>query len=278
MSASNVEGMRRHSARAGYYVSVHVMVSPQRWCIKRLCARARDGIIRVDTGMEVASVKQYSCFDILGPIMIGPSSSHTAGAARLGRVARVISGSTPKKVTFYLHGSFAATHRGHGTDKALLAGVLGMLPDDELLPCSFEEAQKLGVTYQLIPRDLGQDVHPNTVLIELESSGGEITRITGSSTGAGKIRIVALDGLPVDFSGDYHTLVTLHEDKPGVVAGVTQELARAGVNIAYMRVFRDQRGKNACMVIESDGSFPDDTRKRIETITGVRRAVVLEPV
>lgn len=244
-----------------------------------MCFAAYGGIITLSTPQEEQpAVKQYSCFDVLGPVMIGPSSSHTAGACRLGQLARAISGGEVSDARFYLHGSFAATFRGHGTDRALLAGVLGMQPDDERLPESFAIARSLGVTYEFSTVDLGEDAHPNSVSMHIRDSAGTTTHITGASLGAGKVKITSIDGLMVDFSGDYHTIITLHHDRPGIVARVSSELAAHSVNIAFMKVFREQRGSNACMVIESDQSFPEGLGRVVSQIPGVRRTVVLEPI
>lgn len=219
-------------------------------------------------------MKEYSCFDILGPIMVGPSSSHTAGACRLGRIARAIAGEEIVEAVFMLHGSFKSTYRGHGTDLALLAGVLGMAPDDERLANSFEEARKAGVAYVFEAADLG-NVHPNSVRFRLKHASGRVTEVTGCSTGGGSVLITEIDGMPVEFSGDYHTLITQHLDRPGIVARVTNELALHNVNIAFMKVFREEKGSRACMVIESDQPIPIEIEARLRTINGLERSVVI---
>ncbi|NLB88313.1 MAG: L-serine ammonia-lyase, iron-sulfur-dependent, subunit beta, partial [Syntrophomonadaceae bacterium] len=163
-------------------------------------------------------------FDVIGPIMVGPSSSHTAGAARLGNIASRICGKDLAKVEFYLHGSFAKTYRGHGTDKALLGGILGMLPSDERIRNSDIIAQEKGLEYDYITADLG-DVHPNTVKIIMYPKEGAFCEVIGSSVGGGNILITSVNGMDIEFSAEYPTIVTKHIDKPGIVAQVTSLLS-----------------------------------------------------
>ena len=222
-------------------------------------------------------MKEYSCFDILGPVMVGPSSSHTAGACRLGGIARLVAGGNVKSVKFLLHGSFARTYKGHGTDRALLAGVLGMRPDDERLPEAFTLAKEAGVEYSYEPTDLG-DVHPNTVRIEITSSTGHVTTLVGSSTGGGAVLVTQVDDMPVEFTGDYNTLITMHLDRPGVVSRVTNGLAAYDVNIAFMRVYRRERGALSCMVIESDQPIPNELAAYLVRMPGIERAIILPTV
>lgn len=216
-------------------------------------------------------------FSIIGPIMVGPSSSHTAGAARLGLVARAILGSEPVKATFYLHGSFAETGKGHGTDRALLAGVLGLTPADQRLPQADRLAEAAGLRYAFFPRDLG-DVHPNTAQLVLRGADGSQVTLTGASVGGGEIVITAIDDLPVEFTCHYPTLLTLHHDQPGMVAQVSAELAAARVNIAFMRVFRRARGGEASMVVETDEDVPAPAVQRISTLPGMIRVRVVKAV
>jgi len=222
-------------------------------------------------------MKDYSVFDILGPVMVGPSSSHTAGACRLGRIARVVAGEDVKQVKFHLHGSFARTYRGHGTDRALLAGVLGMHPDDERLPDAFGIAREAGVPFAFEMVDLG-DVHPNTVKVEITGSGGRVTSITGASVGGGSVLISEIDGMQAEFTGDYHTLITTHTDRPGIVSRVTNALAAYDVNIAFMRVFRTARGAHAIMVIESDQLIPQELTTYLMRMPGVEHALVVPAI
>ncbi len=190
-------------------------------------------------------------FDIMGPIMIGPSSSHTAGAARIGRIARRLLGCCPARAELLLHGSFAATGSGHGTDKALAAGLLDMAPDDPRLPLAFALAEEEGMGVSVGKINL-QGAHPNTVLLKLTAPDGRKLEVQGASLGGGRVRIDAIDGLAAAFSGDLPTLIIRNEDRPGQVAEVAGVLSRREVNIATMQLYRDMRGGLAVMVIESD--------------------------
>ena len=190
-------------------------------------------------------------FDILGPVMVGPSSSHTAGAARIGRMARTLLGSEPVRARILLHGSFADTGVGHGTDRALVGGLLGMKPDDLRIPFAFEEAQKAGLSFTVDKLEL-PDAHPNTALVELEGKGGERLEMQASSVGGGRIVVNRLDGIDVSFTGEYNTLVIRNHDENGAVALVTGILSQLRVNVANMSLCRHKRGADALMVIETD--------------------------
>ncbi|QZY54018.1 L-serine ammonia-lyase, iron-sulfur-dependent subunit beta [Crassaminicella profunda] len=202
-------------------------------------------------------MKNYSAFDIIGPKMVGPSSSHTAGANRLGRVARKIANDDIKSVKFLLHGSFAKTYKGHGTDRALVAGIMGMMENDEELKNSLEIANKQRIKYEFVETNLGE-VHPNTVKFIIEKSNGEQVEIMGASIGGGNIKITEISGLRLEFTGQYPTVITRHKDYPGVIAKVTKMLADYDINIAFMSVYRQDKGQDAFMVIESDHEFKDD--------------------
>ena len=211
-------------------------------------------------------------FDILGPVMVGPSSSHTAGAVRIGRMARRLLGEgTPVFAKIILSGSFAATGQGHGTDRALIAGLLGMQPDDERIPDSFAVAQEKGMGYAFSRANLTGE-HPNTARIELTGKhGGQLTMIA-SSLGGGRIMVVEMNGLRVSFSGDLPTLIVQNRDQPGHVRDVSDILARAGVNIATLHLYRDYPGGNAVMIIETDKVVAKahlDQLRSIRGITGV---------
>ena len=190
-------------------------------------------------------------FDIIGPVMIGPSSSHTAGAARIGRVARQLLGEPPVKAVVSFHGSFEKTYRGHGTDRAVVGGLLDMAVDDERLRRSLHIAKEQGleVTFRAVHL---RDAHPNTVVVEAVGESGRRVRVQAASIGGGSIRVQYLDGLEVGFSGEKITLVIRHTDAPGAIAMVTRLLSEAGINIATMRVFRHEVGGKACMAIELD--------------------------
>ncbi|WP_432408499.1 L-serine ammonia-lyase, iron-sulfur-dependent subunit beta [Wukongibacter sp. M2B1] len=199
-------------------------------------------------------MKNYSAFEIIGPKMIGPSSSHTAGAARLGKIAGKLADYDIKKVKFMLHGSFAKTYRGHGTDRALMAGILGMKESDEELKESLRIAKQKGIDYEFIEADLGE-VHPNTVKFVIEKSNGEKIDLIGSSIGGGNIKVIEINGLKLEFTGQYPTVITRHKDHPGIIAKITKILAYYKINIAFMSVYRQDKGEDAFMVIESDNKL-----------------------
>lgn len=219
-------------------------------------------------------MQEFSIFDIVGPNMIGPSSSHTAGACKIGRVAHKLAEGKIQRVVFYLHGSFAKTYQGHGTDKALLGGVLGFDPDDERIKHSFSIAEEKGLRYHFQEADLG-DVHPNTVKMEIENDQGKILSITGSSIGGGNVVVTEIDGVKLSFSGEYPTLIISYEDQPGVIARVTTILSLYNINIAYMRSYRKQKGKNAYMIIETDSEIAPDLFRHIQNVDLVDKAFLV---
>ena len=200
-------------------------------------------------------MRELDVYDILGPVMIGPSSSHTAGAVRLGNVAAMIYNRRPKKVDFYLHGSFAKTYRGHGTDSALVAGMLGFSPDDERIKDAFTLVKEKGIDIEFHEADLGY-VHPNTVKIIFEDDKGAF-QVIGSSLGGGTIEIIEINGAEVALHADYPTLVLQYPDKVGVINRISSIMATAGVNIASMKVTRRQ--KQATMILELDGKMDQTT-------------------
>lgn len=219
-------------------------------------------------------MKDFSIFDIVGPNMIGPSSSHTAGACKLGKVANRLVRGDIKKVIFYLHGSFAKTYRGHGTDKALLGGILGFDADDERIKNSYRLAEEKKLEYSFMEADLG-DAHPNTVKIETENEVGERKVILGSSIGGGNIIITEIDGIKLEFTGEYPTLIISHHDKPGIIAKVSAILSEYEINIAYMRVYRDNKGKNAFMIIETDNAIDTSAIDHIKNIEHILHAYLV---
>lgn len=212
--------------------------------------------------------RQRSLFDIIGPVMIGPSSSHTAGAARLGALARAIVGGTPSTARVTLHGSFASTGGGHGTDRAIVAGLLGMRPDDERLPDALEIAEQTGLAVTFVSADLG-DAHPNTARLVLTDASGRTHLVQGSSLGGGDVVVTLIDDFPVEVTGELPLLVVVHHDQPGVVAAVTARLAADVINIASMQVSRERRGARALMLIETDERVPDEVIAGISAIDGV---------
>ena len=204
-------------------------------------------------------------FDILGPVMVGPSSSHTAGAVRIGYVARHL---LKDEVKIGLYGSFAKTGKGHGTDRALIAGILDMHPDDMRIPESFELAEKAGMKFEFYTFDM-RNAHPNTALIDITGKNGRKLSVQASSLGGGRIMVNRLDGIDVNFSAEKPTLIVHNIDQPGHVAEVTSMLSHKCVNIATMQLFRDKRGGYAVMVIETDQSIPEEAIKWLEHLEGV---------
>jgi len=216
-----------------------------------------------------------SVFQIIGPVMVGPSSSHTAGAARLGNIARRICGAEPVKVDFFLHGSFARTWQGHGTGKALLAGILGMDPADERIRDSFHYAVQAGMEYNFHTADLGQ-IHPNSVKIVMQTADGRLWEMLGSSVGGGKVLVSSINGMDMEFSGEYPTIITRHLDQPGVVAQVSEIVSRRGINIAFLKVFRPSRGGDASMVIECDQEAGADLLDEIRALKAIKEVVFID--
>ena len=222
-------------------------------------------------------MKNVGVFDILGPIMVGPSSSHTAGAARLAKVARAVANGEIRSVKFLLHGSFAKTYKGHGTDRALVAGILGMEPSDIRLRDSLQIAKEEELEIEFIEEDLG-DVHPNTVKFLMETKNGNKCEVVGSSIGGGSIQINEVNGNKVEFTGEYPTLIISHQDVPGAVSKVTSILYFEGINIAFMKVFRQQKGKGATMVFEADNKITDVVIDQIKDIESISRVIRINPV
>ena len=203
------------------------------------------------------TVAFISVFDVLGPNMIGPSSSHTAGAAVIGYLAQKMINGPIVKVDFTLYGSFAKTYRGHGTDRALLGGVMGFYTDDMRIRDSFDIARERGIDFAFIPNEEETDVHPNTVDIHMTNDKGQEMTIRGESLGGGKVRIVRINHVDVDFSGEYSAVIVVQQDKPGVVAHITRCLSENNVNIAFMRLFREKKGEIAYTIVETDGQLPE---------------------
>lgn len=205
--------------------------------------------------------------------MIGPSSSHTAGAVRLGALARAVFGGMPSNARIGLHGSFATTGSGHGTDIALVAGLLGMKPDDGRIPDSLKIAEECGLQVQFDTVDLGQ-AHPNTARFQLDAPDRPSMSIVGSSLGGGAVVVTQIDGFEVEISGELPMLVVEHLDRPGAIAAVTAVIAQGSVNIASMNVSREQRGARALMLIATDVPVSDEVAERISgepSVTSVRR-------
>lgn len=209
-------------------------------------------------------LKYRSVFDIIGPVMIGPSSSHTAGAARIGKIVRSIFGEQPDSVDIYLYESFAKTYRGHGTDIALVGGLLGMEPDDEHLADSLKLAYEAGMEVLFVPKA----EHPNSVKMLLRKGTRKLS-VTGISIGGGNIQISELNGFKISLSMGTPTLIIVHRDVPGMIAKVTNILSEMNTNIGTMTVTRESKGENAIMIIEVDDPQVDDTVKKLNQLPNI---------
>ena len=220
-----------------------------------------------------------SLLDIIGPVMVGPSSSHTAGACRLGLLARCLVGGTPETARIELHGSFARTGEGHGTDKAIVAGLMGFAPDDDRIRTALEIAEREALDYKFEKTTLGDeaDVHPNTARITIHRGERSATMV-GSSLGAGRVLVTEIDGYPVEVTGNYHTVVLVAEDVKGSVARIAALLAEDSINIANLRLTRKARGGDAFMVIEVDEVPSIALRDRIRELSWVKWAFRLDKV
>ena len=218
-----------------------------------------------------------SLLDIIGPVMVGPSSSHTAGACRLGLLARCLVGGTPNSATIELHGSFARTGEGHGTDKAIVAGLMGFRPDDERIRTALDIMEREGLNYTFSKTTLGDDIHPNTVRITLER-GDRRAQMTGASLGAGRVLVNDIDGYPVEVTGNLNTVVLVAEDVKGSVARIAGLLADNNINIATLKLTRKERGGDAFMVIEVDDQPGEIVRDTIRSLPWVRWAFRLDKV
>lgn len=216
-------------------------------------------------------------FDVVGPVMIGPSSSHTAGAARIGLMAREILKDEPQTVTITLYGSFAKTYKGHGTDKALVAGLLGFSADDIRLRTSFEIATQQGMDVTFHRSEAEVD-HPNTVRIAMKGKQGREMEIVGVSLGGGKIEIREINGASVSLSGEEHTLITVHRDKPGIIAQATTIMAIGHINVSNMRVFRSAKNATAVMIVCTDSPVPPEMVSMIKKISAIESVVTLLPL
>lgn len=218
-----------------------------------------------------------SLLDIIGPVMVGPSSSHTAGACRLGLLARNLVGGTPQKALVELHGSFARTGEGHGTDKAIVGGLMGFRPDDERLRTALDIMEREGLEYRFDKTTIADDAHPNTVRITVERADRRAVMV-GSSLGAGRVMVTEIDGYPVEVTGNLHTVVLVAEDIKGSIARIASILAEGNVNIATLRLTRKQRGGDAFMVIEVDEQPSEQIRDEIRSLPWVKWAFRLDKV
>ncbi|MFJ7511679.1 L-serine ammonia-lyase, iron-sulfur-dependent subunit beta [Peribacillus simplex] len=216
-------------------------------------------------------MKYRSAFDIIGPVMIGPSSSHTAGAARIGRVARTLFGKQPKKAIISLYGSFAKTYRGHGTDVAVVGGILDFDTDDERIPASLTIAEEAGMEVSFSIEDTVTD-HPNTVKIRLFDEDKEL-ELVGISIGGGTIEITELNTFQLKLSGENPAILVVHNDVFGIISSVSTVLANHEINVGHMEVSRKEKGQMALMVIEVDQKIKDDVMKEIEGLENVSQVI-----
>ncbi len=214
-------------------------------------------------------------FDIIGPIMVGPSSSHTAGAVRIGQMVRALLDGQPESADIYLHGSFAETGKGHGTELALVAGLLGMEPDDMRIPHSRKVAEECGMDVSIKKMEIA-GAHPNTALIHVKDAEGDAMEIQACSLGGGRIQVNKIDGMQVNCSGEVPTLIIRNNDRPGMVAEVTATLARHHINIAQMHLFRDKKGEDAVMVVETDQKIPASEVAALHDQEGILKVTYID--
>lgn len=217
-----------------------------------------------------------SVFDVLGPNMVGPSSSHTAGAAVIAFLAQKMLNGPLTKVDFTLYGSFAKTYHGHGTDRALLGGIMGFATDDMRIRDSFTIARERNLEFSFTANDQETEVHPNTVDIAMTNATGQKMTIRGESLGGGKVRIVRINQVHVDFTGEYSAVIVIHQDTPGVVAHITKSLSDRNVNIAFMRLFRENKGQIAYSIVESDGRLPEDISTALYENANVHDVMIVQ--
>ncbi len=216
-----------------------------------------------------------SLFDIIGPIMVGPSSSHTAGAAKIGKIAYELFGGIPDKATIILYGSFAKTHKGHGTDIAIIAGLLGFSPDDERIRNAFAHAKKSGMDYNFVISDKPVP-NQNTAEIRMKSASGKEMTVVGVSVGGGKINIINIDGFAANISGDNNTLLVFHTDEFGAIALVTGVLAANRINVGHMESSRANDKENALMIIEADADVNESLVDVISELPLVKRVIFIK--
>lgn len=217
-------------------------------------------------------MKKYNLFDVIGPIMVGPSSSHTAGAARIGKAARDIYGKKFSSVTFYLHGSFQTTLEGHGSDRALVGGILGFEPDDDNLVNSLTIANEKSISYSFINQDLGF-VHPNTIKVVLHNDEEDFY-IIGSSIGGGKIKIININGLEAEVTGDKPTIVAVYEDRLGIIVDILLVLRNNKISVGNLKVERKEN--TARLVMELDTPFSQKIIDEINEMNTVSYCIGIE--
>lgn len=216
-------------------------------------------------------------FDIIGPVMIGPSSSHTAGAARIGRYALNILGTEPVRADIYFSSSFAKTYKGHGTDKAIVAGILGMDTDDPGIKYSFDTAEHRGLEFYFHTCEI-ENSHPNTAFVVLTSETGRKVEVQGASIGGGNIIITKINGTPVEITGKFTTMIVLHKNIPGMISDVTSVLAKYGINIGRFDLRRNPRGGRGVMIIELDSDLPEHINDEIKAMDNVIDSTLLKAI
>lgn len=220
-------------------------------------------------------MKEISVFDVIGPNMIGPSSSHTAGALRLSRMVWKMLDAPLRRVSFTLFGSFARTHEGHGTDRALLGGMLGFEAEDRRIRYSFEYAWEQGIDYTFETDEGPRDLHPNTVRIVAEDKNGQILDVWGESVGGGAARLTRINDVEVDITGELTTIVIMQHDEPGVIAHLTRVLYDEKINIAFLNVYRENRNETAFSVIEVDGEIHENVLHKLQEVKAVQKVSLL---
>ena len=222
----------------------------------------------------------FSVLDMF-TIGVGPSSSHTVGpmcAAQAFASSLEESGAVSRvgRIRVVLYGSLSLTGLGHGTDRALLGGIMGFSADDTRIRDSFAIAEQRGLVYSFTPNETETDLHPNTVDIRMENAAGQVMTVRGESLGGGKVRIVRINGVAVDFTGEYNALIVVQQDKPGVVAHITKILSDHGVNIAFMRLFREEKGHTAYTIVESDERLPEGVDQLLLENPNIRDVMVVQ--
>ena len=208
-------------------------------------------------------MKEYSSFEILGPIMVGPSSSHTAGACKIARLAAKICPDDYESVEFYLHGSFAFTYKGHGTDRALLGGIMGFKTYDSSIRNAYEIADERGIKYSFIPMNLGENYHPNTVKIKFNYKDRDSEYVIGSSIGGGNMKIVDINGIQVDYDGKFPTLLFQYPEQKGVIADVSTILAKESYNIESINTSKDELTNIVTLTVELDEGASESVLKKL---------------
>lgn len=206
---------------------------------------------------------EYGAFDVLGPIMIGPSSSHTAGACRIANTAAKICGKNFESVEFLLHGSFAHTYKGHGTDKALVGGIMGYETDDERIKTSFEIAESEGIKFSFKTTDLGEKYHPNTVKVLFHYKDQPDEYVIGTSIGGGAIVIVDINEMEIEFRGEHPTILLQYDEQQGVIAYVSSLLAGNSYNIESINTQKDKLKNLVTLTIEIDRELSDDLKNAV---------------